>query len=210
MKYIAVIDMEISNLKSIIAAIKYFGFKAIITKNENMILNSSALILPGVGSFPAGMKKLKKNRLDLTIKKFIKTKKPVLAICLGYQLLFSSSNEFKYTKGLDILKGKVLSLKNLKTNRFIPNIGWNFIKFKKNKNNILFNKLNSKTVVYFVHSFFVKNKNKNLETSEIDFGGKKIVTSIQDKNIFGVQFHPEKSGKDGLKIIKNFLNKIKD
>lgn len=209
MKYIAVIDMEISNIKSIVAAIRYFGFDTIITKNENMILNSSALILPGVGSFPAGMKILKKNKLDLTIKKFIKTKKPVLAICLGYQLLFSSSMEFKYTKGLDILKGKVLSLKSLKTKRFTPNIGWNLIGVKKDKNNTLFSKLNSKIAVYFVHSFFVKTEKKNLETSTIDFGEKKIVSSIQDKNLFGVQFHPEKSGKDGLKIIKNFLNKIK-
>ena len=209
MKYIAVIDMEISNIKSIVAAIRYFGFDTIITKNENMILNSSALILPGVGSFPAGMKILKKNKLDLTIKKFIKTKKPVLAICLGYQLLFSSSMEFKYTKGLDVLKGKVLSLKSLKTKRFTPNIGWNLIGVKKDKNNTLFSKLNSKIAVYFVHSFFVKIEKKNLETSTIDFGEKKIVSSIQDKNLFGVQFHPEKSGKDGLKIIKNFLNKIK-
>ena len=201
--------MEISNIKSIVGAINYFGFKTIVTKDENIILNSSAMILPGVGSFPAGMKKLKNNKLDHVIKKFIKTKKPVLAICLGYQMLFSSSNEFQLTKGLNILKGKVLSLKSLKTNRLCPNLGWNTIDYKKNKKNLLFNKLNSKLEAYFVHSFFVKTKIKSLETSTINFGGKKIMSSIQYVNIFGTQFHPEKSGKSGLKIIKNFLNQIK-
>lgn len=209
MKYISVIDMEINNLKSIVGAINHFGFKTIVTKDENMILNSSAIILPGVGSFPAGMKRLKKNKLDVTIKKFFKKGRPILAICLGFQILFSSSEEFKKTKGLNILPGKVTSLNKLKTKELVPNLGWNILNYKKNKNNILFKNLSSKSSSYFVHSFFAKPKEKKVETSTINFGGKKIVSSIQYKNLFGVQFHPEKSGRNGLKIIRNFLNQIK-
>ena len=208
MKYISIIDMEINNLKSIVGAINHFGFKTIITNNQKTILNGSAIILPGVGSFPAGMKKLKKKKLDFVIKKFYKAKKPILAICLGFQLLFTSSTEFKNTKGLNILKGKVQSLKNLKTEQIVPNVGWNVLNYKKNKKNILFKNFKTRPALYFVHSFFVNPESKQIETSTINFGKKKLVSSIQFQNLFGVQFHPEKSGKSGLNIIKNFLEQI--
>ena len=142
MKYISIIDTGINNLKSIVGAVNYLGFETKITNDKNIIMNSSGLILPGVGSFPAGMKKLKSSGLDDIIKKFFKKDKPILAICLGFQMLFSSSDEFKNTKGLNILNGKVKSLKKLKTNKIVPNLGWNILNFKKNKNNDLFNKIN--------------------------------------------------------------------
>ena len=209
MKYISIIDTGINNLKSIVGAVNYLGFETKITNDKNIIMNSSGLILPGVGSFPAGMKKLKSSGLDDIIKKFFKKDKPILAICLGFQMLFSSSNEFKNTKGLNILNGKVKSLKKLKTNKIVPNLGWNILNFKKDKNNNLFKTINKNPSIYFIHSFYVEVKTKNYITSNIDFGGKKISTSIQYKNLYGVQFHPEKSGSTGLKIIKNFLDKTK-
>ena len=123
-------------------------------------------------------------------------------------MLFSSSNEFKNTKGLNILSVKFKSLKDLKTKKIVPNLGWNILDFKKKKNNNLFKKISVKPSIYFIHSYYVDAKNKNNITSTINFGGKKITASVQFKNLYGVQFHPEKSGPNGLKIIKNFLSKI--
>ena len=208
MKYISIVDNGINNLKSIVGAVNHLGFKTKITNDKSVIMNSSGLILPGVGSFPAGMKKLKDSGLDETIKNFFKKDKPILAICLGFQMLFSSSNEFKNTKGLNILHGKVKSLKDLKTKKIVPNLGWNILDFKKKRNNNLFKKISVKPSIYFIHSYYVDAKNKNNITSTINFGGKKITASVQFKNLYGVQFHPEKSGPNGLKIIKNFLSKI--
>ena len=205
MRYISVIDTGINNLRSIIGAVNHLGFKTMITNDKDKIMNSAGLILPGVGSFPAGMKKLKDSGLDTIIKRYFKKDKPILAICLGFQMLFSSSNEFINTKGLNILNGKVKSLKSLNTNKIVPNLGWNILNYKKNKNNDLFKKVNFKPSIYFIHSYYVEAKSRNYITSTISFGGKKITTSIQYKNLYGVQFHPEKSGHNGLKIIKNFL-----
>ena len=125
-------------------------------------------------------------------------------------MLFTSSEEFGNTKGLNILNGKVKSLKSLKTNKTIPNLGWNEINYKKNKTNFLFDQLDTKPALYFIHSFHVEIKDKKYITSSMNFGKKQIVTSIKYKNLYGVQFHPEKSGKNGIKIIKNFLNQIKE
>ena len=112
MNEISIIDMGINNIRSVVGAINYLGFKTIVTKAEDKIMKSSALILPGVGSYPQGIKNLKKDKLDITIKKFFKSEKPILAICLGFQMLFSSSEEFGNTKGLNIIAGKVRPLKS--------------------------------------------------------------------------------------------------
>ena len=209
MKYISIIDTGINNLRSIVGAINHLGFKTIITNDKSKIMKSSGLILPGVGSFPAGMKKLKKEGLIATIKKFHKENRPILAICLGFQMLFSSSDEFKYTKGLNLISGKVKSLKSLKTKKIVPNLGWSTLNIIKYKNNNLFKKINNKPSTYFIHSYYAEIENRKQETSNINFGGKKITTSIQLKNLYGVQFHPEKSGYTGLKIIQNFLTHAK-
>lgn len=209
MKYISVINMETNNIRSVVGALNHFGFNPIITKNEKKIMNSSALVLPGVGSFPVGMKNLKRNNLDLIIRNFFNQEKPILAICLGFQMLFSNAEEFGSTNGLNILNGKVKSLRSLKTNEIIPNLGWKSLNFKKNINNHLFKKLDSKPSVYFIHSYYADVEDKKYITSSINFGGKEIATSIQYKNLYGVQFHPEKSGQNGIKIIENFLNRIK-
>jgi glutamine amidotransferase len=208
MSYIAIIDIGINNVRSILGAVKYLGFKVIISNKENIIMNSSGLIIPGVGSFPAGMKKLKTKGLDKVIKKYHKMQKPILAICLGFQMLFTSSEEFKNTKGLNILTGKIKSLKKLKTNNTVPNLGWKKLEYKKKKSNYLFKGLKNKPSVYFIHSYYAEVKDKELVTSTINFGKKKVTSSIQHKNIFGVQFHPEKSSKDGINIVKNFLDRI--
>ena len=209
MNEISIIDMGINNIRSVVGAINYLGFKTIVTKAEDKIMKSSALILPGVGSYPQGIKNLKKDKLDITIKKFFKSEKPILAICLGFQMLFSSSEEFGNNKGLNIIAGKVRPLKSLKTKKIIPNLGWNVTKYKKKKSNILFNNFNNFPSLYYIHSYYVDTYDKKCNTSDINFGNKKITTSIQYKNLYGVQFHPEKSGKNGINIIKNFLDQLK-
>ena len=209
MKYISIVDMGVNNIRSVASVLDHLGFKTLISKDKYKIMNSSALILPGVGAFPEGMNNLKKNGLDLIIKEFFKQGKPILAICLGFQMLFSSSEEFGVNNGLGIIKGKVKSLKSLKIKVTVPNLGWRKVKYKKNKNNYLYNQLCTKPSFYFIHSYYAETKNKKYVTSSINFSGKEITTSIQYKNLYGVQFHPEKSGKNGIKIIKNFLNQIK-
>ena len=209
MNYIVIIDIGINNIRSIIGAVNYLGFKTIVSDKENIIMDSSALIIPGVGSFPAGMKKLKTKGLDKVIKRYHKMQKPILAICLGFQMLFTSSEEFKHTKGLNILTGKIKSLKKLKANNIVPNLGWKKLEYIKKKSNYLFKGLKKKPSIYFIHSYFAEVKNKKLVTSTINFGRKKVTSSVQHKNLFGVQFHPEKSSEDGINIIKNFLDRIK-
>jgi len=208
MKKITIIDYGSSNLKSIEAAFNYLGYSTIISKDKSKIINSDILVLPGVGSFPVVMNYLRQKNLDETIKKYIDKQKPFLGICLGMQLLFDYSYEFKKTKGLGILKGEVKNLieKNNQNKYLVPNTGW--IPLKNNKS------FKQKNIIshgkdmnfFFTHSFYAKPKNKFIISSYIDFGKKPICSSVQHNNIFGMQFHPEKSGKKGLDLIKKFCN----
>ena len=131
MKQISIIDMGVNNLQSVIGVFNYLNFNTIVTNDKNIIMNSSALVLPGVGSFAEGIKNLKKDKLDIVIKNYFNEGKPILAICLGFQMLFTSSEEFGLNKGLNIIKGKVKSLKKLNTNETVPNLGWKELILKK-------------------------------------------------------------------------------
>jgi len=206
MKKITIIDYGTSNLKSIDAAFKYLGFSTIITSDKKKIINCDKLVLPGVGSFPIVKNYLKKKQLDLAIKKHVLNDKPFLGICLGMQLLFDKSYEFKETKGLGILHGEVRNLaKEDKRNKhLVPNTGWMLLKKNslfKGKNIINYEKdMNC----FFTHSFFVVPKDNSIISSYFRFGKKLICASVQSKNIFGMQFHPEKSGKKGLDLLSKF------
>tara|TARA_X000000950_G_scaffold168233_1_gene205348 strand:+ start:2585 stop:3214 length:630 start_codon:yes stop_codon:yes gene_type:complete len=206
MKKITIIDYGTSNLKSINAAFSYLGYSTSITNDEKKIKKSDLLVLPGVGSFPVVMKYLIKKKLDNSIKEYLLTNKPFLGICLGMQVLFEYSHEFKKTKGLGVLKGSVNSLENINNNKkfLIPNTGWMTIKknkYFKEKNLISVNK---NINLFFTHSFFAKPKNKNLISSYINVSDKQVCSSVQYNNIYGMQFHPEKSGIKGLNLLKKF------
>ena len=209
-KKIAIIDFGTSNLKSINAAFNLFDVQSSVTTSLREINNSDAVVLPGVGAFAEAMSFLKKNRIDQAIKTTIYKKKPFLGICLGMQLLFDSSEEFNFCSGLGILKGKVMNLKKLirKHNIIIPNTGWYSLqknaKFKKK--NIL--KISKKKYYYFTHSFFVKPADEKIVSSKIEIEKNKICSSIQKDNVYAFQFHPEKSGPEGLDIINNFCKKV--
>lgn len=196
---IAIIDYKCGNILSVKNIIKKAGYRSILTNNPIEIKNSDKIILPGVGSFDYGMKKLKELNLVSVIKNHVKKNKPLLGICLGMQLLTKSSEE-GLEKGLNLIDAEVLKFQ-VNKGYPIPHMGWN--KIIVMKNNILLDK-NKFNKFYFVHSYYVKCNSEKDILSFTDYNIK-FVSAFQKNNIFGVQFHPEKSHKYGLSLIKNFI-----
>ena len=207
---IAIIDYESGNISSVINSFKSVSkktnsdIKIEVTSDLKKISNSDKVILPGQGSFKECMTSLLKiNNLRETLEDFVITKKkPLFGICVGMQMFADVGLEEEETKGFGWIGGKVSKIEN-KNNKFkLPHMGWNEISIKKKSN--LFKNINDKSHMYFVHSFeFVPNEEQYV-TSTINYS-KEIVSSLEKNNIFGTQFHPEKSDKDGLKIIENFI-----
>lgn len=201
-----ILDYGISNLHSIFAACNKNDINCKVSSKINDLDSSSAIILPGVGSFPKAISNLKKLDLIHPLKKQIENGKPILGICLGMQLLLDFSEEFEVTKGLSIISGKVkkFNKKNIQY-QSIPHIGWNKIFKNKDieKKSILRN-TNNNEFMYFVHSYFVLPDDEKNVMSYTKYGNFKFCSSLCQNNIFATQFHPEKSGKNGLKIIKEF------
>ncbi len=200
---VTIIDYGMGNLRSVQKAFEFIGKNAIITSDKKKILHSSLVVLPGVGSFSAAMKNLKKLNLLETIKKIIADGKPFLGLCLGLQLLFEKSEEGN-CKGLGILKGKVKKFDDplLK----IPHMGWNNIRLKvKGERLKIFKDIPDNSYFYFVHSYYVKPEDKKIIATTTDYGIN-FTSSIFYKNIFATQFHPEKSQKNGLKLLKNYVD----
>jgi glutamine amidotransferase len=209
-KKIVIINYGVGNLYSIRKAVALYYSDVTITDDPNIILGANSIILPGVGSFRAGMDGLKKSRLSGVIKKFALSGKPVLGICLGAQLLMSYGYEFGKNKGLDLISGTVENMHDLKISSKIPHIGWNKVNLLGPEDS-LFSSVKLPADFYFVHSYYLRPSNKKSILSQTAYGGKQFCSAVQKGNIFGVQFHPEKSGKNGLKIIENFVrlsNKI--
>ena len=204
-KNICIIDYGIGNILSVIRSVKTAGFNVVVTREEKEILKSDKVILPGVGAFKNGMDLLEKFNLVRAIHRFVESKKPILGICLGMQLFFDESSEFGFTEGLKLIKGKIKKLPEDKKKILkIPNIGWNDLIIKKR--DILFSNLNEKNSTYFVHSYMAVPEDNSVVTSVYRFGNHEVVASVNFNNIFGCQFHPEKSGKIGLSILKNFVS----
>jgi glutamine amidotransferase len=195
---IAIIDYGMGNLRSVQKALEKVGATAMITQNPDEIKVADKVVLPGVGAMQPAMQRLKDLGIIPAIKTTVAKKTPFLGICLGFQLLFEKSDEGGLTEGLGILKGEVARFSWLK----IPQIGWNQLHIK-NVDSPLFAGIDESTNVYFCHSYFVKPADKAIISTTtkyaIDF-----TSSIYANNIFGVQFHPEKSQTVGLKILKNF------
>lgn len=204
MKKVSIIDFEGGNLFSVIQACKHVGVKASVTNDLNEIETSDGLILPGVGSFPYAMKVLNSKNLVTPIKDFIKSNKPFMGICLGFQLLFSKSTEFGNCDGLDIIKGTVNKFDFSNKKCKVPQIGWNKIYSESNWLDSPLNKIVKDEYMYFVHSYFVDPLNKNEVLSYTKYENFEYCSSIKKNNIFATQFHPEKSGVEGLKIYKEW------
>lgn len=199
---IAIIDYGAGNLFSVKNALDFLKIDNIFTNKKADLESADAIILPGVGAFPAAMKMLESTGLIETIKEQAKIK-PLLGICLGMQMLFEKGYEFEEYDGLGLIEGKVDKIKD--TGLSIPHMGWN--KLEKLNDCPLMNGLSDNEYVYFVHSFQAYCEDKNIsaycEYSE------KIPALVFKDNVFGAQFHPEKSGETGLKILRNFANLIK-
>jgi glutamine amidotransferase len=196
---VSIIDSETCNLFSIKNALENIGAKTKVVSSHRDLNKANALVLPGVGSYKEAMKNLKKKKLINPILRHITTGKRFLGICLGFQLLFESSEEFGNTLGLGVLKGKIKSFEKKKISP-VPHVGWNIATFKK-KNCFL----KKRELFYFVHSFYVEPKDKKIIYSKTKVDGFNFCSSIVYKNIFGCQFHPEKSGKIGLQFLKKFM-----
>lgn len=202
-RMIAIIDYGMGNLKSVQNAFTAVGYKTVITDDLNQIKKASALVLPGVGAFRDAIKSLKDKKIDKELIKAIRRGKPFLGICLGMQLLQTFSEEGGFFEGLNIISGKV---KKLPSSVKCPHLGWNKIKFTHNSNhniNPIFRDVPDESYFYFVHSYYCEVDNQKIIYSTTDYG-LVFTSSIWKDNLFGVQFHPEKSSTLGLKILKNF------
>ena len=192
---ITIIDYKSGNIKSISNGFRKIGVQFQITDDPQVISDSDYLVLPGVGAFGSAMNNLEKFR-DVIIE-HVNDDKPFLGICLGQQVLLTESEESKDIKGLNLFKGKVVKFKN---NVKIPHMGWN--KLKVVKNSPILKNTDGK-YFYFVHSYYAIPEDENIISAVCDYGGE-ITASLSSNNLFSTQFHPEKSGKIGLKILKNF------
>ncbi len=201
---ISIINLKLNNIYSIHNALIECGYKVKIIENRVSKITSDILIIPGVGSFPKAMDYLKKNFLDKVIEEFNFKKKPIIGICLGMQLLFNKSYEFSTCKGLSLVDGEVVKINN--TDLKVPVIGWNKIKLLQ-KSQII-KKISNNEYFYFVHSYHCKPKNFSNILSLTQIKKFKFCSSVQKDNLLGMQFHPEKSGTEGLKILNNLKNLV--
>lgn len=196
---IAVIDYDAGNLKSVEKALLFLDEKVTVTSDAKKILTADKIILPGVGAFGDAMEKLNTSGLADTIREAVDKKIPLLGICLGLQLLFESSEESPEACGLSILKGKVKRIPD-KEGFKVPHIGWNSLKIAEDA--ALFRGIPQDSHVYFVHSYYLAAE-EPVVTATTDYVVD-IHASVQKENLFACQFHPEKSGTVGLKLLKNF------
>ena len=198
---IAIIDYDAGNIKSVEKALLAMGETPVLTRDPEVILHADHIILPGVGSFGDAMENLHKFGLVDVIREAIDRKIPFLGICLGLQLLFESSEETPGVAGLGILKGKIVKIPagpGLK----IPHMGWNSLTVREGAS--LFKGLEKEPYVYFVHSYYLQAKDPDIVAATTQYGVT-IHASVEKGNVFACQFHPEKSSKTGLAILKNFL-----
>ena len=199
MGYTAIVDYGVGNLKSVSNAMAYLGLETLISSEPKELELADAIILPGVGAFPDAADKLRRSGLDREVL-LQGEKKPVLGICLGMQLLFEQGTEVRPCQGLGLISG---SVERIETDFKLPHIGWNSLRFYHASP--LFEGLDDGVYVYFVHSFCGMAKNPEQVIATTDYGTP-VVAAVQNGNVFGCQFHPEKSGEVGLAILKNFAN----
>lgn len=199
---IAIIDYDAGNLRSVEKALQFLGHETSVTRDRDKILSADKVILPGVGSFGDAMDKLKSYNLINTINDVAEKNIPFFGICLGLQLLFETSEESEGVAGLGILKGDIVRIPD-RNDLKIPHIGWNSLHIMNNGR--LFSGIDENSYVYFVHSYYLRAKDENIVTAVTEYSAC-IHASVEKNNIFACQFHPEKSGAVGLKILENFVS----
>lgn len=192
-----IVDYGRGNLKSLQNALQRIDMEFKISSNPKEILEADSLIIPGVGAFKDAMNSMKKSGLDKIIVKFAETRKPLLGICLGMQLLYQNGYEHGFTDGLGLIKG---SIKLLEISKKVPHMGWNSLNFKKSDPIIKY--IEENDYVYFVHSYYAVSSNEEvIAYSEYEI---EIPAIVRNENIYGIQFHPEKSADIGEKLLKAY------
>lgn len=195
---IAIVDYGAGNIFSVKNALDYLGLENILTSDKDSVKSADAIILPGVGAFPSAMKMLENSGLTETIKEEA-VKKPFLGICLGMQMIFEKGYEFEECDGLGLIKGSVRKMEE--TELIIPHMGWNRLEVLNNCK--LLDGLGDNEYVYFVHSYKAECADNDI-SAYCEYGGRVPALVYDGKYVYGAQFHPEKSGETGLKILKNF------
>lgn len=197
MSYTAIVDYGVGNLKSVANAMQFLGMRTLITGDAAGLERADSIILPGVGAFPDAAERLRGAGLDRVLAEQSE-KKPILGICLGMQLLFDLGEEGRTCKGLGLVHGRV---HRIDTEYKLPHIGWNSLTFQNGAP--IFRGLEDGAYVYFVHSFCGVAADEKNVTARTDYGAS-VVAAVRSGNVYGCQFHPEKSGEPGLQILKNF------
>ena len=208
-KKITIVDYKCGNIYSLKNILKKLDYEADVTDDPEKIIKASKIILPGVGSFPTGIKNLKKKNIDLSLKDFLSKGNHLLGICLGMQLLLTKSYEFEENDGLGLIDGEVTKIKNDKNLKIkVPHIGWSKVQLSSeiSKTNEICNNVKNESYFYFIHSFKAETKNSANTLAFTSYGINKFSSIIVKDNVLGCQFHPEKSGIKGETIIKNFLD----
>lgn len=198
---IAIIDYGAGNLQSVRKALDFIGCEARVTDRPEDLETAEAAVLPGVGAFGDAMASLESRGLVEPVRAFIRQGKPFLGICLGLQLLFDSSEESPGVKGLGVLPGKILRIPDGEGLK-VPHIGWNSLSFPNGRGR-LFAGLSQEPYVYFVHSYYLKAEDPQIVAATTEYGVS-IHAAVEKGNLFACQFHPEKSGAEGLQILRNF------
>ena len=198
---VAILNYGMGNLTSATRAFEHVGASVDLTDDHSRVREADAVVLPGVGAFPRAMQAVRRLGLDELVRERHDAGVPILGICLGMQLLFESSTELGGAEGIGLLRGTVEPLDGAGLK--IPQIGWNDVLFRREKQ--LGRGLGEKAAMYHVHSFAVKPADPDVIAGTATYGNE-FVSAVEQDNIFGVQFHPEKSSRDGLQLLQNFVN----
>jgi glutamine amidotransferase len=208
---VAVIDYGLGNLLSVRRGLEYCGATAVVTSDPTEILNASHVVLPGVGAFRTGMHAMEQSGLVEVVHEVVRTGKPFLGICLGMQLLFDDSVEFELTPGLGILPGHVVEIPATTTagaRQKIPHIGWRGIAPSQGSfdwQHTFMGDVQPGEATYFVHSFMASTARSQDTLAQCNYGGRSVCAAVARDNVMGTQFHPEKSGPVGLRVLNRFL-----
>jgi len=208
---VAVIDYGMGNLLSVRRGLEHCGAVVTMTADPDVILSAPRVILPGVGAFADGMAGLRRDGLDAVVREVAARGVPLLGICLGMQMLLDESDEFGITPGLGLIPGRVVPVPSTTTDGYsqrIPHIGWNVLSLpqgRKSWDSTLLQEVKSGEAVYFVHSFMANPSDPGHRIADCLYGAMPVSAAIGRENVFGCQFHPEKSGEVGLKVLKRFM-----
>lgn len=214
MTEVVIVDYGIGNLKSVHRGFEEVGANVVLSSNPDTIVDAGHLVLPGVGAFEGGIKGLRKKALDTAIYGFVKKGNPLLGICLGMQLLLEESEEHGKHQGLGLIKGSVKAIPQHHEDqpiRKIPHIGWSELKHPPHQHNWSGTCLENTApneYFYFVHSFMAILKNQEELLAYSEYESLQVSAAIRRENVTGLQFHPEKSGEFGLKILRQFVHKL--